>query len=89
MGRKRPESEPSKCLGWLASAGYELLGTCPICNRRSRLSIAPLARKYGKAVHVSYLAQLMRCAECQHKPIELEAVRWDEDLEAREAFGEV
>ncbi len=75
MGRRRLESDPQLCLGNLA--GYELYGKCS-CGHERRLAIAPLARKYGKNTHYSYLNQFMVCGACGHKGIRLQKVHWDE-----------
>jgi hypothetical protein len=76
MGARRPESNPERCLGQLA--GWELFGRCS-CGATRRIAIAPLARKYGKDTHYSYLEQLMVCQTCGNKgSITLTKLRWDE-----------
>lgn len=76
MGARRPESNPEMCLGFIA--GYELFGRCR-CGATRRLAIAPLARRYGKNTHYTYLQQLMVCTTCNEKGgITLTKVRWDE-----------
>jgi formylmethanofuran dehydrogenase subunit E-like metal-binding protein len=76
MGARRPESDPHMCLGLIA--GYELFGRCT-CGASRRLAIAPLARRYGKLTHYTYLQQLMVCGTCGEKGmIRLTKVRWDE-----------
>jgi hypothetical protein len=76
MGRRRPESDPDKCLGFLADR--ELYGKCPACAADRRFAIAPLARRYGKFTHYSYVGQQMVCSTCGHKGIPLRLIRWDE-----------
>jgi len=76
MGSRRPESDPDKCLGFLA--GYELYGRCR-CGQERRFAIAPLARRFGANVHFSRVGQQMVCSTCGHKGIVLEKVRWDEN----------
>jgi hypothetical protein len=75
MGARNPASEPGKCLGFLA--GKELYGKC-LCGQERRFAIAPLARKFGKFTHFTYLGQFIRCQACGHKGIVLELVNWDE-----------
>ena len=76
MGRRRPESDPFKCLGFLA--GNELYGECS-CGATRRLAIAPLARQYGRNTHCTYLEQLMVCSTCGNKgTVRLKVLRWDE-----------
>ncbi len=86
MGRRRPESSPGLCLGFLA--GVELYGKCGGCGHERRLAIAPLARRYGANTHYTYVGQLMRCGVCGHKGIWLRPIRWDEDPADLEQFGE-
>lgn len=83
MGRRSPESEPGKCLGHIA--GYELFGRCS-CGATRRFAIAPLARKYGKDTHYTYLEQLMVCQTCGNKGIVLQKVHWDEEPDRRIAY---
>jgi len=76
MGARRPESTPEMCLGLIA--GYELFGRCS-CGATKRLAIAPLARRFGRLTHYTYLQQLMVCTTCGEKgSIVLTKVRWDE-----------
>jgi hypothetical protein len=77
MSRRRPESDPDKCLGLIA--GHELYGECPRCKHGRRMAIAPLARKYGRLTHYTFIEQLLVCSQCGHKNIPLRKVRWDED----------
>jgi hypothetical protein len=75
MGARRPQSDPQKCLGFLA--GYELYGECS-CGAVRRLAIAPLARQYGGNTHYTYLEQLMVCSTCNNKgTVRLLPLRWD------------
>jgi hypothetical protein len=75
MGRRRPESNPEKCLGrW---AGHELYGKCS-CGQERRLAIAPLARRFGANTHITYVEQFLTCQCCGRKGIALMVVAWDE-----------
>ena len=76
MGKRSPERETTILLA--THAGKELYGRCSDCGGARRFAIAPLARKYGKQMHIAELSYRLRCPQCGRKGIPLQLLNWDQ-----------
>jgi hypothetical protein len=76
MGARNPELDTANLLG--TNAGKELWGRCPDCRATRRFAIAPLARQFGKLMHISQLTWRLKCRECGRRGIPLVLIDWDQ-----------
>jgi hypothetical protein len=75
MSKQNPERDIANLLGH--NAGKEIYGRCGDCGLARRFAIAPLARKYGKLMHLAQLSYRLRCQQCGRRGIPLQFVAWD------------
>jgi hypothetical protein len=80
MGTRHPDREPWNNLGYLADNGYELAVRCPGCDRRTRIPVIPLAKRYGYYKHVDAVACRLRCQRCHQKGAEVRRVKWSDGI---------
>jgi hypothetical protein len=78
MGTRNPDREPWYNLGWLADRGYELAVHCPGCDRRDRIQVIPLAKRFGYYKHIDAIACRLRCQRCDHKGMEVKRIKWSD-----------
>ena len=81
MGSRNPNYTPHQNLGWLADNGYELEAHCTGCDRRQRIALHPLARRFGAFMSVAALSAKLKCGHCNRKMPELVRRRWDQEID--------